>query len=222
MSYLFLFISFIFLNGFFLVFLYFDLKYRKIPINFFKYSYITAVVLNIFEYLFFFEKIAFFLFLKIFVLTIVLFLSLILFFFKIIGGSDGKLIIFIFIIHPILFLNLLVIFTFYLAFSLFFIIIFIINGINNNLLKNNYSFLLFFNFNSKISILKKVYIKTFYRFFNYSELCNYMERKYLLRSLNLIYNVRKYKFQTLCQIRPPLIIVVILAYYTIFYLKIAI
>ena len=222
MTYLFLFISFIFLNGFFLIFLYFDLKYRKVPINFFKYSYVTAVVLNIFEYLFFFEKIAFFLFLKIFIIIIVLFLSLILFFLKIIGGSDGKLFIFIFIVHPILFLNLLVIFSFYLAFSLFFVIIFIINGVNNNFLENNYSFLLFFNFNSKISILKKVYIKIFYRFFNYSELCDYMERKYLLKSLNLIYNVRKCKFQTLCQIRPPLIIAIILAYYIIFYLKIAI
>jgi len=222
MTNLFLFISFIFLNGFFLVFLYFDLKFRKVPMNFFKFSYIIAVVLNIIEYLFYFEKIAFFLFLKITILIIVLFLSLILFFLKIVGGSDGKLIIFIFIVHPILFLNLTIIFTFYLTFSLFFVIYFIMNWVNNNFLKNNYSFLLFFNSNSKISILKKVYIKIFYRFFNYSELCDYIEGKYLIKSLNLIYNARKNKFQTLCQIRPPLIITIILTYYIIFYLNLVV
>ena len=222
MTYIFLSFSFILLNGFFLIFLYFDLTYRRVPIKFFKYSYVTAFILNIFEYLFFFKKIAFFLFLKALILMIVLFFSLILFFLKIVGGSDGKLFILIFIIHPIVLLNLFTIFIFFLAFSLFFILIFIINGVSNNIFKDNYTFLLFFNFHSKISILKKVYLKLFYKFLNYSELCDYRERKYLLKSLGLIFNIRKNRFQTLCQIRPPLIIAIILAYYTLIYLKIAI
>ena len=222
MTKLFLFINFIFLNGFFLIFLYFDLKFRKVPVNFFKYSYVIAFVLNIFEYLFFFKRIAFFLFLKIIVLILVLFLSLILFFLRIVGGSDGKLFIIIFFMHPILFLNLSFIFTFYLAFSLLFVLYFMINWINNNFLKKIFPFLLIFNVNSKISILKKVYIKSFYRFYNYSELGNYMEGKYLIKSLNLIYNARKNKFQTLCQIRPPLIITIIPSYYLIFYLNLVI
>jgi hypothetical protein len=119
-------------------------------------------------------------------------------------------------------LNLFFIFTFFLVFSLFFMIMFIINGISNNIFKDNYAFSLFFNFHSEISIFKKVYIKLFYKFFNYSELCDYRERKHRLKSLGLIFNISKNKFQILCQIRPPLIIVIILAYYTIFYLKIAI
>lgn len=211
-----LFISFIFLNGFFLVFLYFDLNFRKVPKNFFKLSYVIVVVLNIIEYSLFFEKLAFFLFMKVFIILIILVLSLILFSLKIIGGSDGKLFIIIFIVHPILFLNFAIIFTFYLVFSLFFVIYFIVNWLNNNLLKNTYSFLLFFNTNSEISIFKREFIKMFYKFFNYSEIGDYVEGKYLIKSLSLIYNIKKNKFQTLCQIRPPLIITIILTYYSIF------
>lgn len=222
MTYLFLIICFIFVNGFFLLFLYFDLRYRRIPKNFFKYSCVVVFILGILECLLFFEEIAFFLLWKTIILLIVLFFSLILFSLKIIGGSDGKLFIFIFIMHPIAFLNIFIIFTFFLTFSLFFILTFIINGVSNNLFKDDSTFLLFLNFDSQISIFKKVYLKLFYKFFNYSELCEYRERKYLLKSLDLIFNIRKNKFQVLCQIRPPLIIAIILAYYTVFYLKIAI
>jgi hypothetical protein len=85
-------------------------------------------------------------------------------------------------------------------------------------LRDGYSFILFFNLNFKLSIFKKVYFKSFYRFLNYSDLCNYIERKYLIKSINLTYNFKKNKFQILCQIRPPLIVLIILSYYIIFFL----
>jgi hypothetical protein len=48
-------------------------------------------------------------------------------------------------------------------------------------------------------------------------LCNYNERKYDIKSLNLIFNFKKNKFQILCQLRPPLIVPIILSYYIVFF-----
>jgi hypothetical protein len=64
-----------------------------------------------------------------------------------------------------------------------------------------------------------MYFKSFYKFFDYSNLSDYIERKYHIESLNLIYNFKKKKFQVLCQIRPPLIVFIILSYYIIFFLN---
>lgn len=156
---------------------------------------------------------------KLLILISVLFLSLVLFSLKIIGGSDGKLILFIFTIHPLIFLNFRMVFSFFLLFSLCIIVLFIVNFIYNNFNKDSYSFVLIIGPGLEISILRKLYIKTFYKFFNYSELNKYVEKKYLIKSLDLIYNVKSNKFQILCQIRPPLILLIVLSYYIIFHGK---
>jgi Flp pilus assembly protein protease CpaA len=217
MTITFLIISFLFLNGFLPIFLFYDLKYRRVPLVLFKFCYLIAVILNVFEYFLFFKHLYLFIFFKILIIFFVLFLSLILFLLRIVGGSDGKLLVLIFLVHPLLFLNFTIILIFFLIFSLFFVSIFTINLIINNSLKKSFSFFLIFNSDSKISVIKKSFIKGFYRFFNFSELGDYMEKKSLIKSLNLVYNVKINKFQILCQIRPPLIIIIMLSYYVIFY-----
>jgi len=215
----FLAINFTLLGIIFLFFIYLDIKFRKIPQRYFIFSYIVGLGLNFLEFIIFFEKIAILIYLKIFVLIFVFSLSFILFILKIIGGSDGKLFILIFFVHPILFLNVTVIFSFFLFFSLLFVFLFMINLIFNNNFGDSFSYTLFFNLSYKLSILKKAYLKSFYRFLNYSNLNDYIERKYYIKSLNLIYNLKKNKFQILCQIRPPLIVLIILSYYIIFFLN---
>jgi len=216
---LFLIINFTFISLSFLSFLYLDLKYREVPLKFFKSSYILGIIANYFEFLLFFDFIIIIIFLKIFILFFVFFLSLLLFILKIIGGAEGKLFIFIFFVHPILLLNLTYIFSFFLVFSLFFVFFFMINLILNNNFRDSSSFILFFNLNLNLSTLKKTYLRSFYKFFDYSDLSDYIEKKFLIKSLNLIYNFKKKKFQILGQIRPPLIMFVILSYYIIFFLK---
>jgi hypothetical protein len=139
-------------------------------------------------------------------------LSFILFLLKIIGGSDGKLIILIFLIHPFQFLNLFFIISFFLWFSSSIILVFIQNFIINSLYKNNCSFSTFLNCNLKYSGIKKIYIKSVYKFINYSNLSEYKEDKSLLKSVLLIFNIRKNKFQVLVQYRPPLILIIVLTY----------
>jgi hypothetical protein len=114
-------------------------------------------------------------------------------------------------------LNLTIIFSFFLVFSSFFVFFFIANLILNKSFGDSSSFILFLNLNLKLSILKKTYIRAYYKFFDYSDLSDYIEKKYLIKSLNLIYNFKKNKFQILCQIRPPLILFVILSYYIVFF-----
>lgn len=218
MTHFYLFISFIFINCFFLIFLFFDLRYRKVPLHFSKLCLVIAIVLNIFEYILFFKHFYLFFFNKISIVLIVLVLSLILYILKILGGSDGKLLLFIFIITPLLFLNIIIIFTFYFIFSLLFILLFMLNLINNRSPQRNFSFLIYYYSNLKISGNKRFFIQTFYRFINYSELGSYDEDKSLIKSLDLVYNVELNKIQLMCQIRPPLIIVIMLSYYVIFYL----
>jgi hypothetical protein len=105
------------------------------------------------------------------------------------------------------------------VFSLFFVLFFMINLILNKFFRDSSSFILFFNLNLKLSILKKVYLRSFYKFFDYSDLSDYIEKKYLIKSLYFVYNYKKNKFQILGQIRPPLIMFVTLSYYIIFFLK---
>ena len=141
---------------------------------------------------------------------------------KIIGGSDGKLIILIFITHPIKFLSLNFIFTFFLLLSTFYILIFISNLAQNNLLKKKGSFICFFNSNLKFSAAKRIYIKGFFKFSNFSKLCDSRVEKNIVKSLFLIYNIEKIRIQILVQFRPPLIIFVILSYFTIYFLKLVV
>lgn len=210
-------INFIFVTCILLISFYFDYKFRIVPINLFKICYGIALFLNIFESLLFLGLSFIFLLVKLFIFLFVFLLSFILFILKIIGGSDGKLIILVFIIHPISLLNLSILFTFFFVFSLLFAIFFSINLIINHF-KNHSSFELFFNLGLKISALKKYYIKTFYNFHNFSGLSDYNETKYLIKSLVLILNNKNSKIQILCQLRPPLTIIIMPTYYIIYYL----
>ena len=217
MTFAFLITSFIILNVFFSIFLFFDLKYRQVSIIFFKIYFLIVIILNTFEYYLFHKHLVLFVFFKILIGFFVFFLSLILFSLSIIGGSDGKLLILIFLVYPLLVLNFTVILTFFLIFSLLFVMFFLINLVNNSSLKKGFSFFLIFNTHSNISVIKKSFIKSFYKFHNFSELEDYREEKLLIKSLNLVYNVEVNKFQILCQNRPPLIIIIILSNNIILY-----
>ena len=197
----------LFLFGFYL-----DIRYRKIPNSFFKLVFGFSIVLNIFELLFFSNNFMIVIFGKVFFFLITFFPSLLLFSLKIIGGSDGKLIILIFITHPVKFLNINLVTSFFLLFSFFFILLFILNFILNKILKDTNSFIIFFSSNLRYSGSEKLYIKFFYKFLDYSKLGDCKEEKFLCKSVFLVYNINKKKIQVLVQFRPPLIILIILTY----------
>ena len=58
----------------------------------------------------------------------------------------------------------------------------------------------------------------FYNFHNFSGLGDYNETISLIKSLDLILNDKTSKIQILCQFRPPLTVIIITAYYIIYFL----
>ncbi len=120
--------------------------------------------------------------------------------------------ILLFLVHPSKFLNLLFVTTFFLLFSMFFVLMFIQNFVLNSFFKKKYSFNIFFNLDFNLPIFKKFYIKSCYKFLNYSKLRDYKEEKILLKSILLVFNDRKKEFQVLIQTRPLLIAIIILTY----------
>lgn len=148
--------------------------------------------------------------------------SLILFSLKVIGGGDGKLIIIIFFVHPTKYLKISYIFLFFLILSLLFLVFFFTNYLSNSFTKISYSFDIFFNLGFKISILKKLFIRMFYHFFSFSKIINYREVKKSLRGQFIIYNSKTGSLQFLAQYKFPFVLICILSYYFLYFLKVGI
>ncbi len=85
----------------------------------------------------------------------------------------------------------------------------------NSVFRDKYSFIVFLNSNLKYSVFKRFYIKSFYKFIDYSKLSEYNEEKSLIKSIFLVFNNKKRVLQVLVQTRPPLIILITLAYLSI-------
>ncbi len=97
---------------------------------------------------------------------------------------------------------------------------FILNFFLNNILKVNSSFITLFNLNLKYSIFERFYIKSFYRFLQFSKLSDYQEEKIRVKSLFLVFNNKKRSIEILVQLRSPFIIVIILTYLSVCIIKI--
>ncbi|MFX1394625.1 MAG: prepilin peptidase [Promethearchaeota archaeon] len=215
-------IDFISITTIFLISLFFDLKFRRIPNRALKIFFLLGLILNFLEFSVFYKKFLLFLILKILIFFFIFLISMILFSLRIIGGGDGKLIILVFIIHPIKYLNFDFVISFFLLFSLFFLTLFILNFLFNYIVNNCYSFDILFNLDLNINSLKRLYFKMFFRFFNLSEIKKFQGYKKLLKSQAILYNYIKKKFQLFVQYRPPLVFICMLAYYSVVFLKIVI
>jgi len=99
---------------------------------------------------------------------------------------------------------------------------FILKCVINSIFKDKYSFIIFFNSNLKYSVFERFYIKSFYKFINYSKLSEYKEEKNPIKSVFLVFNNKKRVIQVLVQFRPPLIILITLAYLSISFLNLVV
>jgi Flp pilus assembly protein protease CpaA len=194
------------------------LKHRKISNETFMYFLLILLILNTFEFIIYTNDFFLFLSIKSLIFIFMFSSSFLLFYLKIFGGSDGKLVIIIFLCHPISLLSFPALFGFYLVFALLFCAYFIISFLINRTLRSYSIGFLFPEGNSKFSTSQKIYINMIYRFINYSKLSNYKEQKYMIKSLYLVLNGKKDKFQILCQSRPPLTVIIIISYYILYYL----
>ncbi len=81
---------------------------------------------------------------------------------------------------------------------------------------------MFLNINLKFTRIEKVYIKSAYKFLNFTNLSEHKDEKFLLKSILLIFNDRRSKFQVLVQYRPPLILLIVLTYLIAWFVRLAI
>jgi hypothetical protein len=110
-------------------------------------------------------------------------------------------------------LSLTFLMMFFLLLSIFFIVVFAINFFINVIGVNRYSFEVLFDFYMNIPVFKRVFIKIFYRFFNFAEIKKVESDKFQILAFYLIYNNKSNVFQILAQIRAPLVLVCICSYY---------
>ena len=222
MEFFLLFMSISFLVPTFLLFFYFDIKFRKIPNNISIFLIVLSLIFNIFEFTLYSQSILTFMILRFFFFFLKFFLSFFFFCLKIIGGSDGKLILLIIITNPLKFLNTHLVFSFFLIFSSFFLIFFFFTVIQNSCCKEKESFAILFYSVNDFSIFKRLYLKGFFRFLDYINLPESQSEKNPIKSLFIIYNNEKRRTQLLIQIRPPLTSLVIVSYFTLYFLMLAV
>lgn len=191
--------------------MYRDIKFRKIPNKAIIGFLLIGSLLAFTEDLDIYNNILIFIITKVFFLFFAFIFSFVLFCLKIIGGSDGKLLIMLTFSYPIYRFNFQWLFSFFFVFLFLYLILGVVNYLFNNFLSNNNSYDMIYSLEENVSFLHKVFIITFYKFLDFSQINRYTNEKFVLKSLNLFYNKNKGKFQILTQYRPPLVILIFFA-----------
>ena len=195
---------------------YYDLKTRIIPKWIFFYFLFSGLITSLINFIFFNQSPIKFLFLKGLVLFLSFVFSFTLFVLKIIGGGDGKLMILIFLSESFFCLSLFDVYLFYL----FFIIDFFIMMSLNIIFFKNYQYNYFFHLSSINSWFKKLYFYAFYRFLDCTEIYNASYSKYYVKSEFLFYNPIKNKLQFFIQLRPPLALIILFGFNSLYLIQI--
>lgn len=207
----------IFINSCFITFIllystYFDLKLRKISNRFFIISLFISCLFNFLNLI---HNISFSLgdlAIKIFLIFLSLVISVYLFSIRILGGSDGKLIMILFLSKPSFSSLLAFMILFYFFFTFIYVGLFLMKFLVNGCIKYRFSFDIYFNTTIPLSTLKKKFIKSYYIFQDISKLGDIKEDKYRLCEGGLFYNIKTLKLQILVQFRPPLTLIISLSY----------
>ncbi|MBY9009674.1 MAG: hypothetical protein KGD74_07410 [Candidatus Lokiarchaeota archaeon] len=64
----------------------------------------------------------------------------------------------------------------------------------------------------QISYPQAAFLKLFYRFLDFSQINEYSDTKLQMKTLTLVYNEEREKFQFLAQIRPPIAVLIFISY----------
>jgi len=193
-------------------YMYYDLKIRRISNKFFIICIFIGALFNFLNLTVNLNFSMGDLVIKVFLSFLSLIISVYLFSIRILGGSDGKLIIILFFSKPIFNYHLNFIIIFYFFFIFIYIGLIFMKFLINGCIKYRFSFDLFFNTTFPLSPLKRRFIKSYYIFQDLSKLCDIKEDKYQLCNGGLFFNIKTLKLQILAQYRPPLTLIITLSY----------
>lgn len=193
-----------------------DLRRRYISNRAFIFAFLSIIIIMIPDLLQKRILMLEFLILKMGVLIIVFISCFFLFILKIIGGSDGKAIILIFISVPMNRTRFFDIFFFFLIFIISFTTLTILYNVVYHLILEPEVYDLYFHVKKVNSLLEKIYIFSFFKFYEFSNLGKKFDSKFKLKDISLFFNPRREKLQIIIHLRPPLFINIYLVY-LIFY-----
>lgn len=200
--------SFFFTNIILIYCMYQDIKYRKISNKILIGFFLVGSIITFTEDFDIYNNIFNFVLTKVIFFIIVFLFSFILFCLKLIGGSDGKLLIMLAFFCPIDKFNLQWIFSFFFVFLSLFLLVVLVNYKINNVLSGNNLYDMIYGLKENFTFLHKIFIILFFKFLDFSAVSEYANEKFVVKSLNLFYNEKKEKFQILTQFRPPLVILI--------------
>jgi Flp pilus assembly protein protease CpaA len=200
--------SFFYTNILLIYCMYRDIKYRKISNKIFIGFLLVGGLLTSTVDLNIYNNIFLFVLSKVFFLFFTFLFSFILFCLKIIGGSDGKLLILLTFFYPTHGFNFQLIYSFFFVFMFLYITLILVNSLFIKVLARNKSYDMIYGLQENFTFSHKIFIILFCKFLDFSQISKYTNEKFVLKSLNLFYNEKKEKFQILTQFRPPLVILI--------------
>jgi len=192
--------------------MYRDICFRKIPNRSLVFFFIAGFVLTLIEAQNFYTNLMIFAICKSIIVLLAFIFSFSLFCLKLIGGSDGKLIIFLFFALPILGFNFNLFFSFFSYLFILFLLLVSCNYLFNRFLTKSHPYNILHALIKKISYPRGWYLKLFYKFLDFSQINKYSDTKLQMKSLTLFYNEEREKFQFLAQIRPPIAVLIFISY----------
>ncbi len=199
----------------FIIFIYNDLKFRKIPNRILKYGIIIGILINYIEFINN-SKLLVLLLIKIYFIIVIFGFSLLLYLCNIVGGGDGKGIILIFSIKSVSTLNNSIIILFFLYFTFFYISYNFINFLINHSSNSKEIFNQFYLLYSITTKRKKILYKSAYIFYPLSDL-NYLKKcNYIIKTTSIIYDYNRYKLMILIQFRFPIFLFFLFSYYLLY------
>ena len=192
--------------------MYRDICFRKIPNKSLGGFFVVGFVLTRIEAQNFYANLIIFAICKSLIVLLAFIFSFSLFCLKMLGDSDGKLIIFLFFAFPTLGFNFHLFFSFFSYLIILFLLLVSSNYLFNRFFTKSHPYNMVFALNEKISYPRGTFLKLFYRFLDFSQIKKYSNTKLQMRSLMLFYNEEREKFQFLAQIRPPIAVLIFLSY----------
>ncbi len=192
--------------------MYRDICFRKIPNKSLVFFFIVGFGLVLIEAQNFYTNLMIFMIRKSFIVLLTFIFSFSLFCLKLIGGSDGKLIIFLFFAFPILGFNFHLFFSFFSYLLILFLLLISCNYLFTRFITKSYPYNMLHALNEKISYPRGAFLKLFYGFMDFSQINNQSDAKFQIKSLTLFYNEDREKFQFLAQIRPPIAVLIFISY----------
>ncbi|MHA1349216.1 MAG: prepilin peptidase [Promethearchaeota archaeon] len=192
--------------------MYRDICFRKIPNKNLVFFFIVGFFFTLIEAQTFYTNLITFVICKSIIVLLAFIFSFLLFCLKLIGGSDGKLIIFLFFAFPILGFNFHLFFSFFSYLLILYLLLVSCNYLFNRFLTKSHPYNMLHALNEKISYPRGAFLKLFYRFLDFSQINKYSDSKLQMKTLTLFFNEEREKFQFLAQIRPPIAVLIFLSY----------